>query len=301
MVFMHSQWPRPGDHKHETAPFPSSRWTGDNREKQQHLKPVRVNTPDSVMWPTSKMHRRTKPPIIVSCGQDQASGDVWNINPEPLSQLDDGNDASTEDSPEPPKEPQGPLKDHRLIEVVPKVRPCRQQLDKKTQWTNTNKENLRRIKENLTSIELILEEGLETLNDGQDINQERQKKNEGCCRGWIAKWMGRRKERLRDEDVAREVKRMGEESPGMVSGPVFGNTGLYPLVTSAPRTLAEALRALPSAVAPPSPENVPRPLTPLSPVFIALPTTEKFPYRRSSRLAPITNLSETGPTGREGQ
>ena len=71
------------------------------------------------------------------------------------------------------------------IEVVPTVRPCRQQLDKKTQWTNTNKESLRRIKENLTSIELNLEEGLETHNDGQDINQERQKKNEGCCRGWI--------------------------------------------------------------------------------------------------------------------
>jgi hypothetical protein len=33
---------------------------------------------------------------------------------------------------------------------------------------------------------------------------KRQKKNEGCCRGWIAKWMGRRKDSLRDEDVARE-------------------------------------------------------------------------------------------------
>lgn len=58
------------------------------------------------------------------------------------------------------------------MEVVPTVRPCRQQLDKKTQWTNTNEESLRRIKENLTSIELNLEEGLKTHNDGQHINQE---------------------------------------------------------------------------------------------------------------------------------
>ncbi|XP_031673617.1 uncharacterized protein LOC116367424 isoform X2 [Oncorhynchus kisutch] len=114
--------------------------------------------------------------------------------------LDDGNDASTEDSPEPPKEPQGPVKDHRL-------------------------------------------------------------------------------------------------SPGKVSGPVSGKTGLSPLETSAPRTLAEALRALPSAVAPPSPDNVPRPLTPLSPVVITPSSTENFPYRRSPRLAPITNLSVTAPTG----
>ncbi|XP_045075973.1 uncharacterized protein LOC121550169 isoform X2 [Coregonus clupeaformis] len=332
---------------------------------------------------------------------------------------DDGNDASTDDFPEPPKEPQVPLKDHQLVgvsyiclclcvmcvtsqwfdplsvqiivakhniplpasvsalkkasrqmEVVPTVRPCREQLDKNTPWTNTNKESLRRIEENLTSIVLNLEEGLKNVNDGQDINQERQKKNEGCCRGWIAKWMGwRKKERLSNEDVDREVKRrMGEEvraliqvtkrncrkgdlkavdlnnwlndlerlkvafkkctgemaemidsmaemqtsiaknrllkpeknnyvqsfSPGKVSGPVSGKTGLSPLVTSAPRTLAEALRALPSAMAPPSPENVPMPLTPLSPVIIALPATENFLYRRSPRLAPITNLSETG-------
>lgn len=58
------------------------------------------------------------------------------------------------------------------MEVVPTVRPCRQQLDKKTQWTNTNEESLRRIKENLTSIELNLEEGLKMHNDGQDINQK---------------------------------------------------------------------------------------------------------------------------------
>lgn len=103
------------------------------------------------------------------------------------------------------------------IEVVPTVRPCRQQLDKKTQWTNTNKESLRRIKKKLASIELDLEEGLKKVNDGQDVNQERQK-NEGCFRAWIEKWMGRRKEeRLRDEDVNREDKgRMGEEVRALI-------------------------------------------------------------------------------------
>ncbi|CAB1352392.1 unnamed protein product, partial [Coregonus sp. 'balchen'] len=292
-------------------------------------------------------HERRTPLLKV---KDEEDGKVAKL--EVRDMRDDGNDASTDDFPEPPKEPQVPLKDHQLIivakhniplpasvsalkkasrqmEVVPTVRPCREQLDKNTPWTNTNKESLRRIEENLTSIVLNLEEGLKNVNDGQDINQERQKKNEGCCRGWIAKWMGwRKKERLRNEDVDREVKRrMGEEvraliqvtkrncskgdlkavdlnnwlndlerlkSPGKVSGPVSGKTGLSPLVTSAPRTLAEALRALPSAMAPPSPENVPMPLTPLSPVIIALPATENFPYRRSPRLAPITNLSETG-------
>ncbi|XP_029556063.1 uncharacterized protein LOC115154208 [Salmo trutta] len=228
----------------------------------------------------------------------------------------------------------------RLMELVPTVRPCKEQLDKKTQWTNTNKESLRRIKKKLASIELDLEEGLKKVNDGQDVNQERQK-NEGCFRAWIEKWMGRRKEeRLRDEDVNREDKgRMGEEvraliqvmkrncserdleavnldtwlndlerlkvafkkctgemakmSPGKVSGPV---SGLSPLVTSAPRTLAEALRALPSAVARPSQKDVPKPLTPPSPVsvIVALPAVEYLPYHRSPRLAPITNLSENG-------
>eukprot|EP00063_Salmo_salar_P071594 XP_014046429.1 PREDICTED: uncharacterized protein LOC106599667 isoform X2 [Salmo salar] len=182
----------------------------------------------------------------------------------------------------------------RLTELVPTVRPCKEQQDKKTQWTNTNKESLRRIKKKLASIELDLEEGLKKVNDGQDVNQERQK-NEGCFRAWIEKWMGRRKEeRLRDEDVNREDKgRMGEESPGKVSGPV---SGLSPLVTSGPRTLAEALRALPSAVARPSQKDVPKPPTPPSPVsvIVALPAVEYLPYHRSPRLAPITNLSENG-------
>ncbi|XP_029601838.1 uncharacterized protein LOC115186305 isoform X2 [Salmo trutta] len=83
-------------------------------------------------------------------------------------------------------------------------------------------------------------------------------------------------------------------SPGKDSGPVSVKNGLSPLVTSAHRTLAEALRALPSAVGSPYPVNVPRPLTPLSPVIIAPPRTENFPYRHSPRLAPITNLSESG-------
>ncbi|XP_045080188.1 uncharacterized protein LOC121562617 isoform X2 [Coregonus clupeaformis] len=261
------------------------------------------------MWPTGKVRRRPRPPIIVSCGQEQTSGDGWDINPEPLSQSgrvtrlmdrnddvvisssnsddisiysftdcesesddedherrtpplnvkdeedgkvtrlkvrdmvedddlslhsfdksdflrDNGNDASAEDSPGPSKEPLrkgASLKDPRLkvsrqMEVVPTVRPCRQQLDKKTQWTNTNEESLRRIKENLASIELDLEEGLKTVNDGLDINQERQKKNEGCFRAWIEKWMGRRKEeRLRDEDVNREDKgRRGEKLRALI-------------------------------------------------------------------------------------
>ncbi|XP_031664142.1 uncharacterized protein LOC116358135 isoform X1 [Oncorhynchus kisutch] len=83
------------------------------------------------------------------------------------------------------------------------------------------------------------------------------------------------------------------ESPGKVSGPV---SGLSPLVTSAPRTLAEALQALPSAVARPSQKDVPKPPTPPSPVsvIVASPAVEYLPYHRSPRLAPITNLSENG-------
>ncbi|KAK6285201.1 hypothetical protein J4Q44_G00389730 [Coregonus suidteri] len=79
-------------------------------------------------------------------------------------------------------------------------------------------------------------------------------------------------------------------SPGKVSGPVPGQTCLSPLVTSAPWTLAEALRALPS------PEDVPKPLTPPSPVpvIVAPPAVEYLPYHHSPRLAPITNLSENG-------
>ena len=73
-------------------------------------------------------------------------------------------------------------------------------------------------------------------------------------------------------------------------------SGLSPLVTSAPRTLAEALQALPSAVARPSQKDVPKPPTPPSPVsvIVASPAVEYLPYHRSPRLAPITNLSENG-------
>ncbi|XP_045080191.1 uncharacterized protein LOC121562617 isoform X4 [Coregonus clupeaformis] len=92
---------------------------------------------------------------------------------------------------------------------------------------------------------------------------------------------------LKLEKKKYEVQRF---SPGKVSGPVSGQTGLSPLVTSAPWTLAEALRALPS------PEDVPKPLTPPSPVpvIVAPPAVEYLPYHHSPRLAPITNLSENG-------
>ncbi|XP_045076339.1 uncharacterized protein LOC121561196 isoform X6 [Coregonus clupeaformis] len=69
------------------------------RRRPYVLNPVRVNTPDSVMWPTGKERRsprpstsvqtpqiHKRPPIIVSCGQEQTSGDGWDINPETLSQ-----------------------------------------------------------------------------------------------------------------------------------------------------------------------------------------------------------------------
>nr|XP_046181181.1 uncharacterized protein LOC124011703 isoform X3 [Oncorhynchus gorbuscha] len=353
------------------------------RRRPYVLNPVRVNSPDSVMWPTGKVHRRPRPstsaqtpqihkrpPIIENCGQEQTSGDGRDMNSEPLSQSGrvtrlmernyDGvisssnsddisiysfTDCESENIVAKPNillpaSVSALKKASHLIELVPTVQPCREQLDKKTQWTNTNEESLRRIKKKLASIELDLEEGLNKVNDGQDINQERQK-NEGCFRAWIEKWMGRRKEeRLRDEDVNRQDKgRMGEEvraliqvmkrncsesdleavnldswlndlerlkvafkkctgemaemSPGKVSGPV---SGLSPLVTSAPRTLAEALQALPSAVARPSQKDVPKPPTPPSPVsvIVASPAVEYLPYHRSPRLAPITNLSENG-------
>ncbi|XP_064835449.1 uncharacterized protein LOC135549401 [Oncorhynchus masou masou] len=242
------------------------------------------------------------------------------------------------------------MKTKHLMELVPTVRPCREQLDKKTQWTNTNEESLRRIKKKLASIELDLEEGLNKVNDGQDINQERQK-NEGCFRAWIEKWMGRRKEeRLRDEDVNREDKgRMGEEVRALIqvmkrkcSESDLEAVNLDSLLNDlerlkvafkkctgemaemvesmaemqtriaesrllkpekkylcpelSPRTLAEALQALPSAVARPSQKDVPKPPTPPSPVsvIVASPAVEYLPYHRSPRLAPITNLSENG-------
>ncbi|XP_045573156.1 uncharacterized protein isoform X3 [Salmo salar] len=207
------------------------------RRRPYVLNPVRVNTPDSVMWPTGKVHRRPRPstsaqtpqihkrpPIIESCGQEQTSGDGRDINPEPLSQSGrvtrlmernyDGvisssnsddisiysfTDCESESDDEDHERRTPPLivkdeedgkvtkfevrdmveddnlslhsldesdfliivakpnillpasvsalkKASRLTELVPTVRPCKEQQDKKTQWTNTNKESLRRIK-----------------------------------------------------------------------------------------------------------------------------------------------------------
>ncbi|XP_042165661.1 uncharacterized protein LOC121841422 [Oncorhynchus tshawytscha] len=69
------------------------------RRRPYVLNPVRVNSPDSVMWPTGKVHRRPRPstsaqtpqihkrpPIIENCGQEQTSGDGRDMNPECLSQ-----------------------------------------------------------------------------------------------------------------------------------------------------------------------------------------------------------------------
>ncbi|XP_031663305.1 uncharacterized protein LOC116358084 isoform X2 [Oncorhynchus kisutch] len=297
------------------------------------------------MWPTGKVHRRPRPSgRVTRLMERNYDGVISSSNSDDISIYSFTDCESEIIVAKPnillPASVSALKKASRLMELVPTVRPCREQLDKKTQWTNTNEESLRRIKKKLASIELDLEEGLNKVNDGQDINQERQK-NEGCFRAWIEKWMGKRKEeRLRDEDVNREDKgRMGEEvraliqvmkrncsesdleavnldswlndlerlkvafkkctgemaemSPGKVSGPV---SGLSPLVTSAPRTLAEALQALPSAVARPSQKDVPKPPTPPSPVsvIVASPAVEYLPYHRSPRLAPITNLSENG-------
>ncbi|XP_055731563.1 uncharacterized protein LOC129819061 isoform X3 [Salvelinus fontinalis] len=250
--------------------FPSERKMDRNDERIKRalrrrpyvLKPVRVNSPDSVLWPTGKVHRRPKPstsvqtpqihkrpPIIVSYGQDQTSGDGWSVNPEPLSQSgrvtrlierknDDVISSSSSD-------------DFSIYSFTD----CESECDDEDRERRTPP--------------LKVENGEVTKLDVRDM----------------------------DEDDDLSLHSFDESdflSPGKVSGPVSVKNGLSPLVTSAPRTLAEALRALPSAVGSPYPVNVPRPLTPLSPVIIALPRTENFPYRHSPRLAPITNLSETG-------
>ncbi|XP_031682601.1 uncharacterized protein LOC116374394 isoform X2 [Oncorhynchus kisutch] len=222
------------------------------RRRPYVLKPVRVNTPDSVLWPTGKVHRRPKPsnsvqtpqihkrpPIIVSYGQDQTSGDGWSINLEPLSQsgrvtrlierkYHDVISSSSSD-------------DFSIYSFTD----CESECDDEDHERRTPK--------------LKVENGKETKLDVRDM----------------------------DEDDDLSLHSFDESdflSPGKVSGPVSVKNGLSPLVTSAHRTLAEALRALPSAVGSPYPVNVPRPRTPLNPV----------PYRHSPRLAPITNLSETG-------
>ncbi|KAM9518921.1 uncharacterized protein ACWYII_045167 [Salvelinus alpinus] len=219
------------------------------RRRPYVLKPVRVITPDSVLWPTGKVHRRPKPPIIVSYGRDQTSGDGWSVNPEPLSQSgrvtrlierknDDVISSSSSD-------------DFSIYSFTD----CESECDDEDHERRTPP--------------LKVENGKVTKLDVRDM----------------------------DEDDDLSLHSFDESdflSPGKVSGPVSVKNGLSPLVNSAQRTLAEALRALPSAVGSPYPVNVPRPLTPLNPVIIALPRTENFPYRHSPRLAPITNLSETG-------
>nr|XP_046184276.1 uncharacterized protein LOC124013779 isoform X3 [Oncorhynchus gorbuscha] len=159
------------------------------RRRPYVLNPVRVNSPDSVMWPTGKVHRRPRPstsaqtpqihkrpPIIENCGQEQTSGDGRDMNSEPLSQSGrvtrlmernyDGvisssnsddisiysfTDCESENIVAKPNillpaSVSALKKASHLIELVPTVQPCREQLDKKTQWTNTNEESLRRIK-----------------------------------------------------------------------------------------------------------------------------------------------------------
>ncbi|XP_035635973.2 uncharacterized protein LOC118389988 [Oncorhynchus keta] len=186
------------------------------RRRPYVLNPVRVNSPDSVMWPTGKVHRRPRPstsaqtpqihkrpPIIENCGQEQTSGDGRDMNSEPLSQS-----------------------------------------GRVTRLMERNYD------------------GVISSSNSDDIS-------------------------------IYSFTDCESESPGKVSGPV---SGLSPLVTSAPRTLAEALQALPSAVARPSQKDVPKPPTPPSPVsvIVASPAVEYLPYHRSPRLAPITNLSENG-------
>eukprot|EP00063_Salmo_salar_P017960 XP_013992795.1 PREDICTED: uncharacterized protein LOC106567711 isoform X5 [Salmo salar] len=249
--------------------FPSERKMDRNDERIKRalrrrpyvLKPVRVNTPDSVLWPTGKVHRRPKPstsvqtlqihkrpPIIVSYGQDQTSGDGWSINPEPLSQSG---------------------RVTRLIE-------------RKYDVISSS-----------SSDDFSIYSFTDCESECDDEDHERRTPPLKVEDGKVTKL----DVRVMDEDDDLSLHSFDESdflSPGKDSSPVSVKNGLSPLVTSAHRTLAEALRALPSAVGSPYPVNVPRPLTPLSPVIIAPPQTENFPYRHSPRLAPITSLSESG-------
>ncbi|XP_064820930.1 uncharacterized protein LOC135538978 isoform X4 [Oncorhynchus masou masou] len=196
------------------------------RRRPYVLKPVRVNTPESVLWPTGKVHRRPKPSGRVTRLIERKYHDVISS-----SSSDDFSIYSFTD--------------------------CESECDDEDHERRTPK--------------LKVENGKVTKLDVRDM----------------------------DEDDDLSLHSFDESdflSPGEVSGPVSVKNGLSPLVTSAHRTLAEALRALPSAVGSPYPVNVPRPRTPLNPVIIAPPRTENFPYRHSPRLAPITNLSETGRT-----
>ncbi|XP_064834938.1 uncharacterized protein LOC135548848 isoform X1 [Oncorhynchus masou masou] len=212
--------------------FPSERKMDRNDERIKRalrrrpyvLKPVRVNTPDSVLWPTGKVHRRPKPSGRVTRIIEREYHDVISS-----SSSDDFSIYSFTD--------------------------CESECDDEDHERRTPK--------------LKVENGKVTKLDVKDM----------------------------DEDDDLSLHSFDESdflSPGEVSGPVSVKNGLSPLVTSAHRTLAETLRALPSAVGSPYPVNVPRPRSPLNPVIIAPPQTENFPYRHSPRLAPITNVSETG-------
>ncbi|XP_042168576.1 uncharacterized protein LOC121842863 isoform X3 [Oncorhynchus tshawytscha] len=193
------------------------------RRRPYVLKPVRVNTPDSMLWPTGKVHRRPKPSGRVTRLIERKYDDVISS-----SSSDDFSIYSFTD--------------------------CESECDDEDHERRTPK--------------LKVENGKVTKLDVRDMDE--------------------------DDLSLHSFDESDFLSPGKVSGPVSVKNGLSPLVTSAHRTLAEALRALPSAVGSPYPVNVPRPRTPLNPVIIAPPRTENFPYRHSPRLAPITNLSETG-------
>ncbi|XP_064870988.1 uncharacterized protein LOC135567624 isoform X2 [Oncorhynchus nerka] len=193
------------------------------RRRPYVLKPVRVNTPDSVLWPTGMVHRRPKPSGRVTRLIERKYDDVISS-----SSSDDFSIYSFTD--------------------------CESECDDEDHERRTPK--------------LKVENGKVTKLDVRDMDE--------------------------DDLSLHSFDESDFLSPGKVSGPVSVKNGLSPLVTSAHRTLAEALRALPSAVGSPYPVNVPRPRTPLNPVIIGLPRIENFPYRHSPRLAPITNLSETG-------
>ncbi|XP_029546735.1 uncharacterized protein LOC115148717 isoform X2 [Salmo trutta] len=233
------------------------------RRRPYVLKPVRVNTPDSVLWPTGKVHRRPKPPIIVCYGQDQTSGDGWSINPEPLSQSG------------------------RVTRLM----------ERKYDVTSSS-----------SSDDFSIYSFTDCESECHDEDHERRTPPLKVEDGKVTKLEV--SDMVEDDDLSLhsydesdflldDGNDASPEPPNKPQGPLKDHrlVGIFKIAQGRSLVLAEALRALPSAVAPPSPENVPRPLTPLSPVIIALPTTEKFPYRRSSRLAPITNLSETVPTG----
>ncbi|XP_052313745.1 uncharacterized protein LOC118391065 isoform X6 [Oncorhynchus keta] len=156
------------------------------RRRPYVLKPVRVNTPDSVLWPTGKVHRRPKPSGRVTRLIERKYDDVISS-----SSSDDFSIYSFTD--------------------------CESECDDEDHERRTPK--------------LKVENGKVTKLDVRDMDEDDLSLNS-----------------FDESDFL---------SPGKVSGPVSVKT-------------------------------------PLNPVIIAPPRTEDFPYRHSPRLAPITNLSETG-------